>query len=93
MRITNPQGFHMRPITAFAQRAAAFVCTVTVSRDDCCTVDGKSALGHADPACCRRRGSVLTVEVQGPDAPDALAALVALLAESNEGKPRASPAG
>jgi phosphotransferase system HPr (HPr) family protein len=82
VRITNPQGFHMRPITAFAQRAAAFSSNVTVSREGR-SVNGKSPwdlmLMLSPP------GSELTVEVEGPDAPDALAALVALLAESNEG--------
>jgi phosphocarrier protein HPr len=89
VRITNPQGFHMRPITVFAQRAAAFTSSVTVSREGR-TVNGKSPwdlmLMLSPP------GSELTVEVQGPDAPDALAALVALLAESNEGGEEASPA-
>jgi phosphocarrier protein HPr len=88
VRITNPQGFHMRPITAFAQRAATFTCTVTVSREGR-TVNGKSPwdlmLMLSPP------GSELTVEVQGPDAPDALAALVALLEESSEGGDEASP--
>ena len=90
VRITNPQGFHMRPITAFAQCAAAFVSSVTVSREGR-TVNGKSPwdlmLMLSPP------GSELTVEVDGPDAPDALAALVALLAESNEGEePSPAPA-
>jgi phosphotransferase system HPr (HPr) family protein len=89
VRITNPQGFHMRPITAFAQRAAAFASTVTVSREGR-SVNGKSPwdlmLMLAPP------GSELTVEVDGPDAPEALAALAALLEESNEGGDEPAPA-
>jgi phosphocarrier protein HPr len=87
--ITNPQGFHMRPITAFAQRAAGFASNVTVSRE------GRSANGKSPWDLMQMLsppGSELTVEVDGPDAPDALAALVALLAESNEKGEEASPA-
>jgi phosphotransferase system HPr (HPr) family protein len=88
VRITNPQGFHMRPITAFAQKAATFSSSVTVTREGR-TVNGKSPwdlmLMLSPP------GSELTVEVDGPDAPDALAALVALLAEPTEGGEEASP--
>jgi phosphotransferase system HPr (HPr) family protein len=84
VRITNPQGFHMRPITAFAQRAAAFESTVTVSREGR-SVNGKSPwdlmLMLSPP------GTDLTVEVDGPDAADALTALVALLEESNQQHP------
>src|SRR5262245_25888359 len=93
VRITNPQGFHMRPVTAFAQRAGAFASSVTVSREGR-TVNGKSPwdlmLMLSPP------GSELTVEVEGPDAPEALAALVALLEESIEGGeegPTAPPPG
>jgi phosphocarrier protein HPr len=89
VRITNPQGFHMRPITAFAQRAAGFTSTVTVSREGR-TVNGKSPwdlMTMLSPP-----GSELTVEVEGPDASDALAALVALLAESTERGDDTSPA-
>jgi phosphotransferase system HPr (HPr) family protein len=78
VRITNPQGFHMRPVTLFAQQAARFVSNVTVSRDNR-SVNGKSPwdlmLMLSPP------GSELTVEVEGPDAPEALAALVALLTQ------------
>jgi phosphocarrier protein len=82
VRITNPQGFHLRPITNFAQKAAAFASTVTVSRPGL-SVNGKSPwdlMQMLSPP-----GSELTVEVEGPDAPDALAALVALFAEPAEG--------
>ncbi len=81
VRITNPQGFHLRPLTAFAQRAAAFASSVTVSREGGGPVNGKSPwelMPMLSPP-----GTELTVEVDGPDAPDALAALVALLEESN----------
>lgn len=79
--ITNPQGFHMRPVTAFARRAAGFASNVTVSRD------GRSANGKSPWDLMQMLsppGCELTVEVDGPDASDALAALVAILAESTE---------
>lgn len=80
--ITNPEGFHLRPITAFAQLADKFTCSVTVSREGR-SVNGKSPwdmiLMLSPP------GSELTVEVEGPDATEALAALVALLGKSNTG--------
>src|SRR5260370_20410805 len=41
--ITNPQGFHMRPATAFAQLAGQFQSTVTVCKGDQ-RINGKSPL-------------------------------------------------
>ena len=40
--ITNAQGFHMRPMTAFVKEAGRFPCEVTVMRDGR-SVNGKSA--------------------------------------------------
>ena len=75
--IVNPRGFHLRPMSAFAQLAGRFQSRVTVSREGKDGVDGKSIfelmlLGAA-------QGSELTVQVQGPDAQKALDALVELL--------------
>jgi phosphocarrier protein HPr len=74
--ITNPSGFHLRPMAAFAELASRFPCTVTVTRDDR-RVNGKSTLDlmllAAPP------GSELIVETDGPEASEALEALVALL--------------
>jgi phosphotransferase system HPr (HPr) family protein len=79
--ITNPQGFHLRPMAAFAELAGRFQCTVTVSREGV-SGNGKSTLDlmllAAPP------GSELTLEVEGPDAPQALEALVALLQTPTE---------
>jgi phosphocarrier protein len=74
--ITNPQGLHLRPLTAFAQAASRFQCTVTVSKDGR-VVNGKSPLELMFLAA--EQGSRLTVQTSGPDAQDALEALVALL--------------
>src|SRR5438128_1643773 len=41
--VTDPLGLHMRPLTAFAQKALQFKSAVTVSKDDQ-RVNGKSPL-------------------------------------------------
>ena len=76
--VTNPEGFHLRPIGAFVQVASSFKSTVKVSRDDRC-VDGKSAMDMLTQMLSMP-GSVLTLEVDGPDAEDCLEALAALFA-------------
>jgi phosphocarrier protein HPr len=76
--ITNPEGFHMRPITAFVQLASRYQSNVRVSRDDR-SADGKSAMDMLTQMLSMP-GSVLTLEVDGPDAQDCLDALVALFA-------------
>jgi phosphotransferase system HPr (HPr) family protein len=74
--ITNPQGFHMRPMAAFAQLASRFESSVKVSREGQ-SVNGKSILDLMLLAAAQ--GTELTLEVVGPDAKDALDALVNLL--------------
>jgi phosphocarrier protein len=74
--ITNPQGFHMRPMAAFAQLAARFESSVKVSREGQ-SVNGKSILDLMLLAASQ--GTELTLEVAGPDAPHAMDALVTLL--------------
>lgn len=75
--IINPQGFHMRPQTAFYQRALQFQSTVTLCKDDR-RVNGKSLwdlmLLGAEP------GAELVLEVSGSDAKAALEALAEILA-------------
>ncbi len=80
--ITNPEGFHMRPIGAFVQLASSFKSTVKVSRDDR-SVDGKSAMDMLTQMLSMP-GSVLTLEVDGPDAENCLDALVALFASPSD---------
>jgi phosphotransferase system HPr (HPr) family protein len=76
--VSNPEGFHMRPITAFVQLASRFQSNVKVSRDER-SADGKSAMDMLTQMLSMP-GSVLTLEVDGPDAQDCLDALVALFA-------------
>src|SRR5262249_49851981 len=74
--INNPQGFHLRPLTAFAQLAQRFASQVSVSFDGK-RVDGKSPIELMLLAA--PQGSELTVAATGPDARQALESLVALL--------------
>ena len=43
--ISNPHGFHMRPMAAFVEAANRFPCNVTVMRPGKAPVNGKSMLG------------------------------------------------
>ena len=75
--ITNPQGFHMRPMAAFVEAANKFPCAVTVIRAGKDPVNGKSMLGLLGlnaPA-----GTDLVIEVAGPCAAEALETLVVVL--------------
>jgi phosphotransferase system HPr (HPr) family protein len=74
--VNSPQGLHMRPLTAFAQKAASFQSNVTVAREGR-AVNGKAAWEMM--TMVSMPGSVLTIQAEGPDAPAAVDALVALL--------------
>ena len=77
VRINNPQGFHMRPASLFAQAANQYQSTVFLCKDNQ-RINGKSPLElmvlGAD------QGTELTLEVSGPDAHEAIEALARLLA-------------
>jgi phosphotransferase system HPr (HPr) family protein len=79
--ITNPQGFHMRPMSAFVQLAGQFQSTVHVLRPDGQRIDGKSMLGLLGLAA--EQGTELTLEVAGPDAQEAVGALAELMAKAH----------
>ena len=76
VRITSPQGFHLRPIKAFVEQAQKFQSAVTVTRDDR-TVNGKSMMDMM--LMLSPPDSELTVAADGPDAATALEALLSLL--------------
>jgi phosphotransferase system HPr (HPr) family protein len=78
--ITNPQGFHMRPATAFAQLAGKFQSTVTVCKGDQ-RINGKSPLELMFLGA--EQGTELILEVCGSDAPAALEALADLMAAAS----------
>jgi len=83
--ITNPQGFHMRPMSSFVQLAAKYQSTVHVVRPDGQRIDGKSMLGLLSLAA--EQGTALTLEVSGPDEQDALVALAELMARPHPDDP------
>src|SRR5262245_13686401 len=74
--LTNPQGLHLRPLTAFARMAQRFASQVTVAFNGK-RVDGKSPIELMLLAA--PQGSELTVAASGPDARAALEALVNVL--------------
>jgi phosphotransferase system HPr (HPr) family protein len=74
--ITNPQGFHMRPATAFAQLAGKFQSSVTLCKGTT-RINGKSPLELMFLGA--EQGTQLVLEVSGDDSEAALDALTALL--------------
>jgi phosphotransferase system HPr (HPr) family protein len=75
--ITNPLGFHLRPIAAFARLAAQYQSVVTISTGER-RVNGKSTLELMLLAA--EQGTELILEVTGNDAAAAIEPLSALLA-------------
>ncbi len=75
--ITNPMGFHLRPIAAFARLAGQFSGSVSVAKGDR-RVNGKSTLELMLLAA--EQGDELVVEVSGSEARLTLEALTELLA-------------
>jgi phosphocarrier protein len=76
--ITNPQGLHMRPITAFVEMASRFQSQVFLSKEPGQRINGKSPLALLGLAA--EQGTQLTLEISGPDEQAALEALVEFLA-------------
>ena len=74
--VTSPAGLHLRPLTAFAQKAATFQSEIKVARDGR-NVDGKSAWDMM--TMISMPGTVLLLQAVGSDAPAAIEAMVALL--------------
>jgi phosphocarrier protein len=77
VKITNPSGLHLRPLTAFVQRARQFESSVKVTKDSK-SVDGKSPLELMLLAA--EQGTELVLEVSGSDAGTAIEQLADLLA-------------
>jgi phosphotransferase system HPr (HPr) family protein len=79
--VQNPQGLHMRPITAFVEVANKFQSDVFLAKEGDAKINGKSPLGLLGLAA--EQGTQLTLEVNGPDAAEALNALLDVLAKSS----------
>src|SRR4029077_16265131 len=78
--ITNPQGLHMRPITEFVELASKFQSEVFVAKDGGKKIDGKSAFGLLEMVA--EQGCLIELEVNGPDAEEAISALANVLAKT-----------
>jgi phosphotransferase system HPr (HPr) family protein len=79
--VANPQGLHMRPITAFVEAANRFQSDVFLGKAGDAKINGKSPLGLLGLAA--EQGTELTLEVNGPDAAEALDALLDVLAKTS----------
>lgn len=74
--IQNQLGLHARAAAALVALTARFQSEITLSAKGV-HADGKSILGILTLAAAR--GTLLTVECKGPDAPEALEAIGALI--------------
>jgi phosphocarrier protein HPr len=74
--IRNPQGFHVRPAAALAERARQFRSRVQLTRGDV-KVDGRQVLDLIMLAA--EQGMEVTLEVTGPDAAEAIEILAQIL--------------
>lgn len=74
--ITNKLGLHARAAAKLVQITSRYRCQIQVTKDGQ-TVDAKSILGILLLAATK--GSVLTVEADGPDEVDAMAAIATLI--------------
>ncbi len=77
VEVPNALGLHARAAARFVQVAGRYTAQVRLTREGR-TVDGKSLMGILLLAAAR--GSVLTIESDGPDATAAVDALAALIA-------------
>lgn len=76
LELLNKYGMHVRPAGAFAKVCQKYLCDVTVSYGGA-SVSGKSVLGLMTLEA--PVGSVLKIELDGPDAEDAAAELEELV--------------
>ncbi|MFI4962921.1 MAG: HPr family phosphocarrier protein [Legionellales bacterium] len=74
--IINQLGLHARASAKFVSTAAKFQSTIDVTKDSQ-TVNGKSIMGVMMLAA--NKGSVLTLEIEGPDEAPMTETLVALI--------------
>lgn len=81
IKIKNSQGLHARPASAFVKIASKFESDVIVKKGSE-SVNGKSIMGLMTLAA--NHGSVLEIEVSGPDAAEAMNELEQFLAEDKE---------
>ncbi len=83
--ITNPQGFHIRPMKAFVETAARFACEVNVWVADKPPVNGKSMWGLLGLGA--EQGMMIVIETSGDDAAEALRALAEVVERNYDEEP------
>ena len=81
LTITNPQGLHMRPLAAFVEAATKFQSAVSVIKEGGAPANGKSLMSLLGLAA--EYGTVLVLEVSGPDAVETLQALLEAIERTN----------
>jgi phosphocarrier protein HPr len=82
VKLANPLGLHMRPMSAFVQLASRFQSQVTVLGPDNKRADGRSMFGLMGLAA--EQGTELTIEAVGPDQEEAAETLAQFLANLSE---------
>ena len=82
IKIKNSQGLHARPASAFVKIANKFESDVLV-RKGSESANGKSIMGLMTLAA--NQGSLLEIEISGPDAEEAMSQLEQFLSEDKEG--------
>jgi phosphotransferase system HPr (HPr) family protein len=75
--ITNPMGLHMRPLQAFVETAGKFQCAVFLTKEGGERLNGKSLLNLLTMGA--EQGTIVHLEVAGPDCDQAIDALVEVL--------------
>ncbi|MFO0936124.1 MAG: HPr family phosphocarrier protein [Gemmataceae bacterium] len=80
--VANPHGLHMRPATAFATFARKFASKVQIFNGSN-KADGKSSLDLI--LLVALPGAELIIEVDGPDADQAIDPLAEMLGSSGDG--------
>ena len=75
VKVTNEQGFHMRPAGLFAKEMGAFHCDVNIIFNDK-KINAKSVMNII--AACIKCGSEITIECDGEDEQAAMDKAMAL---------------
>lgn len=84
VKIKNSQGLHARPASLFVRIANKYESTVTVKKGSE-VASGKSIMGLMTLAASE--GSVLEIEISGPDAQQAMDELIGFLNQDTETEP------
>ncbi len=81
IKITNPAGLHARPASVFVRTANKYESDIVVKKDGE-SVNGKSIMGLLMLAASE--GSVIEIEISGPDAEQAMKELETFLTNDKD---------